>query len=109
MDDRRFDSLVRSLATGTSRRQVLRGIVGGAALGGALVGQRVDAARRGYAGVPVLGAPKTICVDNCCVACPSLPAGITPSYVRARLQECNHVEFCDICAENLQHLSCRQV
>ncbi len=47
MDDGRFDALVRSLATGSSRRQVLRRILG---LGGAVVASstvlEADAARR---------------------------------------------------------------
>ena len=49
MDERRFDSLVRSLASGTSRRSMLKGILGfgGAALtGGVLLDQPADAARR---------------------------------------------------------------
>ena len=49
MDDRKFDSLVKSLATGTSRRAVLKGILGlgGAALaGGALLDGDAHAARR---------------------------------------------------------------
>jgi len=33
MDDQRFDALARSLATGTSRRLILKGLIGGA-LGG---------------------------------------------------------------------------
>lgn len=47
MDDRRFDALVRSLATGTSRRGVLRsliGLAGGAAFASSL--SDTDAARR---------------------------------------------------------------
>jgi hypothetical protein len=35
MDDRRFDALTRSMATGLSRRKVLKGLFGGAVLGGA--------------------------------------------------------------------------
>ncbi len=49
MDDRRFDSLVKAVASGASRRSVLKGMLGlgGAALtGGALVGRDAGAARR---------------------------------------------------------------
>ena len=50
MDDRRFDSLAKSLASGASRRSVLKGILGlgGAALaGGMLMDGEAEAARRG--------------------------------------------------------------
>ncbi len=49
MDDRRFDSLTRSLASGASRRSVLKGILGlgGAAVAaGTVLDQQADAARR---------------------------------------------------------------
>lgn len=48
MDDRRFDSLVRSRAAGGSRRQLLKGMLGlGAVVGGvAASGAEVDAKRR---------------------------------------------------------------
>ena len=49
MDDRRFDSLVRALAEGKSRRSVLKGLLGlgGAALvGSAALDGDADAARR---------------------------------------------------------------
>lgn len=47
MDDRRFDSLVRSLASGANRRQVLKGLlgIGGVAVAGARVSD-AEAARR---------------------------------------------------------------
>src|SRR5262245_7755957 len=49
MDDRRFDSIVKSLASGASRRSVLKGILGlsGVAVAGsALLPEESDAARR---------------------------------------------------------------
>jgi hypothetical protein len=49
MDDRRFDSLVRALAEGKSRRSVLKGFLGlggAAAVGGTLLEGGTDAARR---------------------------------------------------------------
>lgn len=64
MDDRRFDSLVRSLAAGTSRRRMLKGMLGlgGAAIVGAPgASDHADAARRGFSG-PRFPTP---CVPNC--------------------------------------------
>ena len=49
MDDRRFDALVKSLASGKSRRSILKGFVGlggAAALGSALRDPGAEAARR---------------------------------------------------------------
>lgn len=49
MDDRRFDSLVKALAAGRSRRALFKGVfgLGGATLiGGALLADEADAARR---------------------------------------------------------------
>lgn len=49
MDDRRFDSLVKSLASGASRRKVLKGLLGlggAAAVGGTLLEGPAEAARR---------------------------------------------------------------
>jgi hypothetical protein len=53
VNDRRFDSLVRSLASGASRRQVLKGSLGlgaGAATGAFVMLEDAEAARRGYPG-----------------------------------------------------------
>jgi hypothetical protein len=64
MDDRRFDALARSLATGQSRRQVLKGVLG---LGGAAVvtaaalPDEARAARRGYSGP----SQPSACVPTC--------------------------------------------
>ena len=47
MDDRSFDALVRSLASGSNRRQILRGLLGlGAGVAAAGTVAQVDAARR---------------------------------------------------------------
>ncbi len=48
MDDRRFDALVRQLASGQSRRSVLKGLLGltGVALAGSAATESTDAARR---------------------------------------------------------------
>lgn len=51
MDDRRFDSLARSLASGANRRQFLqRGSAFAIAAGAGLVARNAEAARRGYSG-----------------------------------------------------------
>lgn len=58
MDDRRFDSLTKSLAGGASRRGVLRGLVGAA------VGAAVGLARGARAGAQETGlAPGSACSD----------------------------------------------
>src|SRR5688572_16146533 len=98
MDDRRFDSLVKALATGTSRRSVFKGLLGlgSVAVVGALRDDGADAARRPTPTptpircpgrqVPVGGvctcpadAPQK-CGPDCCN-----PAGIGPG----------HSECCD--------------
>lgn len=63
MDDLRFDRFVRSLAEGQSRRALLKSLVGfgGAAVAGASLADRADAARRGFSG-PALPTP---CVPQC--------------------------------------------
>lgn len=64
MDDRRFDSLARSLADGPSRRTLLKsmlGIAGAAIAGSAMTSNDAQAARRGFSGPKV----PTPCVPNC--------------------------------------------
>jgi hypothetical protein len=64
MDDRRFDALARSVATGQSRRRVLKGMLGlggAAAVTAATLPDVALAARRGYGGPPRPGA----CVPSC--------------------------------------------
>lgn len=49
MDDRRFDSLVKAMATGTNRRSLFKGLLGlggAAVVGTSLQGSEADAARR---------------------------------------------------------------
>ena len=51
MDDRRFDAIARNLASGTSRRSLLKGILGlGSLIGGVAQLHNADAARRGFSG-----------------------------------------------------------
>jgi hypothetical protein len=64
MDDRRFDSLVRSLAAGRSRREILKGVLGlggAAVVGAAVASNHAEAARRGFSG-PRFPTP---CVPQC--------------------------------------------
>lgn len=57
MDERVFDELVRSMAAGANRRQVLRTLAGMCvALGGAAMTRSGEAARRGFSG-PTLPTP----------------------------------------------------
>ena len=87
MDDRRFDSLVRAMARGGSRRTLLKGWLGfGAMAASAAVVHDTQAARRGYPGpqlprkpTPEPGAdcdPSTCygcnsCIDGQCVGNPA--------------------------------------
>ena len=65
MDDRRFDSLVRTMASGRSRRQVLRGLfgLGAGSVAAATFAGGADAARRGYSGPNVPLPPS--CYNTC--------------------------------------------
>lgn len=84
MDDRKFDTIARNLATGTSRRSLLAGLLGlGGLAAGGLDVQHAGAARRGFSGprLPPSGCrgdlcePSTQCSDDydcaggaiCCV------------------------------------------
>jgi len=72
MDDRRFDSIARTLASSSSRRAALKGLLGiGGILAAGLVGtDRADAARRGFSGPSILPPPPPICISDG-DACPS--------------------------------------
>lgn len=97
MDDRRFDALTRRLGSSTSRRTVLKGLVGIGAIAtaGMVIGGPTEAARRGYSGpkfvvTPTPTPPPPICWEdghactiedftNCCnLACCLLgqPVGV---------------------------------
>lgn len=77
MDDRRFDSIARSLASGTNRRQILKGLLGLGA--GSIVATvtvtETDAARRGYSGPSTPNGPEyetKVCPrPSCCAMCPT--------------------------------------
>ena len=67
MDNRQFDAFVRSLASGTNRREMLKGLlgfgIGSMAL--ATLDTDTDAARRGYAGPPIQPLPSAPCLPVC--------------------------------------------
>ena len=74
MDDRRFDLLVKSIGRSTSRRTLLRGMLGIAATAAGVTALRqdqTDAARRGFSGptfptpLPACGANLTRCGTVC--------------------------------------------
>jgi hypothetical protein len=74
MDDRRFDLLVKSIGRSTSRRTLLRGMLGIAATAAGVTALRqdeTDAARRGFSGLtfptplPACGANRTRCGTGC--------------------------------------------
>jgi hypothetical protein len=76
MDDRRFDALTRSLASGGSRRQVLKGLcgLGGGALAGASL-RSADAARRSVPTPRPVHCPGNQSWDGDACVCPD---GTTP-------------------------------
>ena len=66
MDDRRFDSVTRAMANGASRRSVIKALLGLGALAGAgSVLHEADAARRGFAGPPILKPTPTPPISDC--------------------------------------------
>lgn len=85
MEHRAFDTLVKQLAQGSSRRSLLKGVLGlgGAAAAGTLLDAQADAARRGYSGPfpkpTVIPGPPT-CNDQNCYGCRECVNGIcTPN------------------------------
>jgi hypothetical protein len=75
MDDQRFDSIARKLASSTSRRAALKGLlgIGGVAVAGLAGSGQTDAARRGFSGPSFSLTPTPICVANG-NTCPEDPA-----------------------------------
>lgn len=84
MEDRRFDSLTKSVATRTNRRSLLAGIlgIGAGVTAAAVASDSAEAARRGFSGpkLPWLTPPSTClaegsscgedtqCCSRCCVS-----------------------------------------
>lgn len=74
MEHRTFDDLAKSLASGRSRRSLLKGLLGlgGAAATGSLLDSSADAARRGYSGpfsTPTVVPGPPACTDQNCYGC----------------------------------------
>src|SRR6476469_8292058 len=66
MDDRKFDTTARHLATGTSRRALLKGLLGLGGVVAAGIGLHdAEAARRGFSGpvFPTLVPTETPCTN----------------------------------------------
>ncbi len=87
MDDHRFDALAKRLGTG-NRRGFLKGLIGlgGVALGGIVLVDDAEAARRGYAG-PGIGGPQpnyALNYKDCKILC----GGGDPDRTLNRLQVC---------------------
>ena len=101
MDHRRFDSITKQLGSGSSRRSVLKGLlgVGGIAATGLVIHGQTEAARRGFSGptFPSLHtptptpAPTPTCIANgdpcdifdpagCCSQC-CMRVGQTETFV----------------------------
>jgi hypothetical protein len=70
MDDQRFDSIARKLASSSSRRIALKGLlgIGGISVAGMAGYDRTDAARRGFSGpsfsITPIPSPTPTCVAD---------------------------------------------
>jgi hypothetical protein len=72
MDDRRFDAFTRRLGSHSSRRSILKGLlgVGGIAATGAVIHGQTEAARRGFSGPsfpfpsPPTPSPTPVCIPD---------------------------------------------
>jgi hypothetical protein len=84
MDDQRFDSIARELASSSSRRRALKGFLGiGAVTVAGLAGYgHTDAARRGFSGPSLPLTPTPVCVadGNTCPADPADPSQCCSGY-----------------------------
>jgi hypothetical protein len=62
MDDRQFDSLVKTFGAASSRRSFLKGLlgIGGIAATGVIVREQAEAARRGYGGPSIPSIPTPV-------------------------------------------------
>jgi len=89
MDDRRFDSLTRSLASGSSRRQVLKGLLGlgGAAAAAGSLASEADAARRPKP-TPVPTCPGVQTWNGSACVCPGGHTKCGPDCCPDGLAEC---------------------
>ena len=98
MDDRRFDSLVKSFASGGSRRSMLKGVHGlggGALAGGALLAGETDAARRPTPTPPPVRCPgKQVPIAGICT-CPGGLSNCGPDCCNPSGSGATHSECCD--------------
>ncbi len=80
MDDRRFDTIARKLASSSSRRAALKGLLGAGGIAAALSGyDRAEAARRGFSGPTFSLLPPSTCVADS-DACPNDPSQCCSGY-----------------------------
>ncbi len=89
MDDRRFDAIARKLASSSSRRTALKGLlgIGGVAVAGLVRNGQTEAARRGFSG-PTFSfspTPPPICFADG-DACPTDPSQCCSSVC------CKHID-----------------
>jgi hypothetical protein len=79
MDARQFDTIVKALGTGATRRRVLRGLVAGLGGGVLVVGARQESAARGPECPSGQRRCGGVCYDpetQCCKHCPGSSASI---------------------------------
>jgi len=99
MDDRRFDSLVKALATGTSRRSVFKGLLGlggVTAIGGSLLQDGADAARRPTPTPKAPSCPGQQFLQSGQCTCPaSAPSKCGPDCCNPAGVDSAHSECCD--------------
>ena len=116
MEDLRFDALTRALATGRSRRQVLRALIGvGAFASGGALTHDADAARRGYSGPgkpPVIGPCQPFCPpgacgmsDGCRGTCSCSTAGES-CILQNCAPPCDEPPACDACLHDGPYSGC---
>lgn len=98
MDDRRFDAFVRLLATGSSRRQLVKGLLalGGVAAAGARVPSAEAARRPTPTPRPVTCPGQQTLQDGVC-ACPPNTTGCGPDCCPAGAQCCDNACCYGVC------------
>lgn len=103
VDDRRFDSLIRSLGAGASRRSVFKGLLGlgGAVAGGIMLDERGEAARRpAPAPKPVSCPGRQVSTNGQCACPPATPHKCGPDCCTGTSNDPyprppTHTECCD--------------
>ena len=99
MDDRRFDALVKAMATGTNRRSLVKGLLGlggATVVGSALRESAVDAARRPTPTPKPVTCPGRQTWNGTACVCPgSAPDKCGPDCCNAAAVGPTHSECCD--------------